>query len=308
MTIVYLDAWAVERADLSPLRAVGTLVLYDQTDPEQIGERIREADVVITNKVRITETVLADATALRLVIASATGMDHIDRDACRAHGVHATNVEDYATESVAQHTLAAALQLRFRLAERSRYVGDGSYSRSGRWTHPRPSWRELDGSWGIIGLGAIGRRVGELARAFGCETKFFSASGPRDEPNFEQLPLGELLQTCAVVSVHAPGVPRYRNLLDADAIARLSPSSVLVVMGRGGTVDEAAAARALRAGRLGGAAFDVFDEEPPAASNPLLAEDLADRVLLSPHMAWTSEQALARLVRGLVERIEQHAT
>ena len=307
MKIVYLDAWAVEHADLSPLRALGDLAVYAQTAPEQIGGRIREAEVVISNKVPITAEVLTGANALRLVVASATGMDHIDRAACRARDVHATNVEGYATESVAQYTVAAAMQLRFRLAERNRYVRGGSYARSGRWTNPSPGWRELDGAWGVVGLGAIGRRVGQLARSLGCATKFYSASGPREERDFGQVSLAELLETCAVVSVHAPGVPRYRDLLDAGAVARLTPASVLVVAGRGGTVDEAAVANALRAGRLGGAAFDVFAAEPPAADNPLLAEDLDDRVLLTPHMAWTSDQAIARLVRGLADRIETFA-
>lgn len=303
MTIVYLDAWAIGGTDLGPLRALGELRVYPTTTQGELPGRVREAEVIIANKVRITPEALAQAPACRLVVASATGTDHIDAEACAQRGVAVGNVAGYATESVAQFTLAAALALRGRLRHQHRFVSSGAYSESARWTHPVAGWRELGGRWGIIGLGAIGRRVGELARAFGCETIFYSPSGPRAEVGFTQVSLEELLATSGVVSVHAPGAPRYANLLNADTLARVNPGAVLVAAGRGSTVDEAAVAELLRAGGLFGAAFDVFSREPLPATSPLLSADVSARLLLSPHSAWTSEEALTALVAGLAARV-----
>ena len=308
MKIVYLDAWALGDTDLEPLECLGQLAAYDSTEPGELAERLAGAEVIITNKVAIDGDVLALAPDCGLVVASATGTDHIDAEACAAHGAVVRNVADYATESVAQYTLAAALELTVRLRARHRFVVSGEYEARGLWTQPRPYWRQLGGTWGVIGLGAIGRRVGELARAFECETVFFSASGSREaESGWRQVGLDELLATSRVVSIHAPGVPRYRGLLDADRIARLRPKSLLLSVGRGGIVDEAAVASALAREALAGAAFDVFGEEPPARESPLLDPRLADRVLLSPHMAWTSEQARRNLVEGIAERIADYA-
>lgn len=303
MTIVYLDAWAIGDTDLGPLRALGELRAYSTTTREELPGRVRDAEVIITNKVRITPETLARAPACRLVVASATGTDHVDAQACAQRGVAVGNVAGYATESVAQFTLAAALALRGRLRHQHRFVRSGAYADSARWTHPAAGWRQLGGRWGVIGLGAIGRRVGELARAFGCETAFFSPSGQRTEVGFTQVPLDELLATSSVVSVHAPAAPRYANLLNAASLSRVNPGAVLVAAGRGSTVHEAAVAELLRDGKLFGAAFDVYSREPLAASSPLLDADLDDRLLLSPHSAWTSEEALTALVAGLAARI-----
>lgn len=306
MRIVYLDAWALGDADLSPLSSLGDLAVYASTTPGELAGRVSGADVVVTNKVLIGADELAAAPRCRLVVASATGTDHIDASACERRGVSVANVAGYATESVAQYTLGAALYLGIRLGARDAYVADGSYSASGRWSGTTPPWRELAGRWGIIGLGAIGRRVAALARALGCEPVFFSATGPREREGLPQLPLDELLATASVISVHAPGVPRYRGLLDEAALTRTHPRAIVISAGRGGVVDEGATARALREGRLGAAAFDVFEREPIAPDNPLLAADIADRVLLSAHMAWTSDQARRKLVAGIAARIAEH--
>jgi glycerate dehydrogenase len=305
MNIVYLDAASVASADLSPLEVLGDLNVYPYTTPEEAMERIVDAHVIITNKVKIGQGELDVAPNLKLVIAAATGMDHIDKEACAARGVKTDNVRSYSTESVAQWTLTAVLTLLMRPNERDVYCKSGAYSQSGNWTMPTPTWSELKGKrWGIIGYGTIGRRVQVLAQAFGCEVVFFSPSGNRAS-DIEQLPLDELLSTSDVVSIHAPGVPRYLGLLNQEKLSLLKQSALLISVGRGGIVDEHAVAKMLDDASLAGAAFDVYAEEPFAEGHPFLNMTSPERLLLTPHMAWTSQEALRNLIGGLADGVRK---
>jgi len=305
MNIVYLDAESVAAANLGPLEALGYLQTYPQSSPEEALVRIKEAHIIITNKVKIGPKELEVAPNLKLVIAAATGMDHIDKEACEARGVKTDNVRSYSTESVAQWTLTAALTLLMRPHVRDQYCKSGEYSESGNWVNPSPSWSELKGKrWGIIGYGTIGRRVQVLAEAFGCEVVFYSPSGNRAS-EIEQLPLEDLLKTSDVVSIHAPGVPRYLSLLNQEKLSLFKPTALLLSVGRGGIVDEHAVAKMLDQGQLGAAAFDVFAEEPFATGHPFLSMTAPERLLLTPHMAWTSDEALTNLVKGLADGISK---
>jgi len=304
MNIVYLDAASVASADLSPLKALGELTVYPYTSPEEALDRIVDAHVIITNKVKIGRRELDIAPNLKLVIAAATGMDHINKEACEARGVKTDNVRSYSTESVAQWTLTAALTLLMRPHERDVFCKSGAYSRSGDWTRPSPTWSELKGKrWGIIGLGTIGRRVQVLAEAFGCEVVFFSPSGNRNAAGIEQLSLEELLASSDLISIHAPAVPRYVGILDEKNLRLLKSSALLLSVGRGGIVDEYAIAKMLDDSKLRGAAFDVYAHEPFSADHPFLSMKHPDRLLLTPHIAWTSDEALKALVKGFVDGI-----
>ena len=304
MNIIYLDAASVAGANLNPLEALGKLKVYPYTSPEEALDRIVDAHVIITNKVKIGQGELDVAPNLKLVIAAATGMDHIDKEACDARGVKTDNVRNYSTESVAQWTFTAVLTLLMRPNERDVYCKTGAYARSGDWTKPTPTWSELKGKrWGIIGLGTIGRRVQVLAEAFGCEVVFFSPSGNRNAAGIEQLSLEDLLSTSDVVSIHAPGIPRYLGLLNAEKLGLLKSSALLLSVGRGGIVDEHAVAAMLDAGKLRGAAFDVYSKEPFSEDHSFLKMQSPERLLLTPHIAWTSDEALKQLVQGLVDGI-----
>lgn len=305
MNIVYLDAESVASADLSPLAALGQLQTYPQSTPKEALDRIKKAHVIITNKVKVGQPELDAAPDLKLVIAAATGMDHIDKEACEARSVKTDNVRSYSTESVAQWTITAVLTLLMRPAERDNYCKSGDYARSGTWTKPMPTWSELKGKrWGIIGYGTIGRRVEVLAAAFGCEVVFFSPSGNRSS-EIEQLSLDELLSTSDVVSIHAPGVPRYLGILGEDTLSLLKSSAILLSVGRDGIVDEHTVAKMLNQNTLAGAAFDVYANEPFSEDHPFLNMQYPDRLLLTPHMAWTSDEALKALIAGLVDGIRK---
>ena len=304
--IVILDAESLRTADLEPLERIGNVRSYPKSTPAEVVTRLRGAQVAITNKVRIEQHSLAEANKLQAVVAAATGTDHIDRAACEARGIRVGNVVGYATESVAQYTLSAVLNLRMQLATRDNFCKSGAYTRSARWSSPVPVWKELSGErWGIVGLGSIGSRVAELAHCFGCEPVFFSSSGRRGDARYPQLGLEELLKTSDIVSVHAPGEPRYHKLLDEGMLKLMQPTATLIVAGRGAIVDEAVTAYMLDAGLLAGAAFDVFEEEPFGFEHPFLSLSHPERLLLTPHMAWTSTQALANLVQGLVEQLQR---
>lgn len=302
--IVFLDEYSLSGADLGRLKALGRYTGYAYTQPGEVVERCREADVVITNKVVLDRARMEALPRLRLICVAATGMNNIDLDAAAGRGIEVRNVKGYSTHSVAETTLGAAIALRRHIVYYDRYVRDGSYSASGRQFHFRYANRQLYGShWGIVGMGAIGREVAHLAGAFGCEVRYASTSGVVREEAYPLLPLDELLAWADTVSVHCPLDERTRGLIGARELALMKPSAVLINVARGGIVDEAALAAALDAGTLAGAALDVFVQEPPAADHPLLHLNNADNLLLSPHNAWAPLEAVDVLIAGIAENI-----
>ncbi len=304
--IVLLDAGTLgPDATLDPIARLGELIRYDATAPAQTGERIGTATVVIANKVTLDRQALEPATdALRLIALTATGTNNVDLAFCRERGIAVTNVAGYSTESVAQHTLAFVLQLIGRLPYYQRYVASGHYHDSPIFTHYGPAWHELSGKrWGIIGLGAIGRRVAELARAFGCEVVYYSTSGSNTDQPYEHLPLDELLSTSAVVTVHAPLTDATRGCIGRREIGLLAGDAVIVNMGRGGIIDEEALADAIAAGLIGGAATDVFSNEPLHRDSPLASVLSNNRFIATPHSAWLSVEARRRLIDEVAENV-----
>ena len=307
--IVFLDEYSLGDADLGSIRALGNYTGYRTTAREEVADRCREADVIITNKVVLRRETLRSLPRLRLICVAATGTNNIDLEAAAELGIEVKNAAGYSTHSVAETTLGAAIALRRNIVYYDRYVKSGAYSAAGQQFHFALPTHQLYGSkWGIVGLGAIGREVARLAAAFGCEVCYTSTSGVVREEPYPALPLTELLGRSDIVSIHAPLNDRTRNLIGARELALMKPSAILINVARGGIVDEAALAAALDRGELAGAGLDVFAHEPIEEGNPLLSVREPDRLLLSPHNAWSPVEAIEILVECITRNIRDFYT
>lgn len=303
--IVFLDAYSLGGADLTAIRSLGNYTEYEYTRRDQVVERCREAEVAITNKVVFNRATLEQLPRLQLICVAATGMNHIDLEAAAERGIAVKNAVGYSTHSVTETTIGAAIALMRQVIYYDRYVKQ-EYGGSERQYHFGRTTHQLFGSrWGIIGLGNIGHSVAKVAEALGCEVAYTSTSGVAREEPYPCLPLDELLAWADVVSIHAPLNDRTRGLIGARELARMKPSALLINVARGGIVDEAALAAALDEGRLAGAALDVFAHEPLEADSPLLRLRNADRLLLSPHNAWSPVEAVAVLVECIARNIRK---
>ena len=303
--IVFLDEYTLGGAAHGRLQALGEHKGYARTTPEELPDRCREADVIITNKVVLRHETLQSLPRLRLICVAATGTNNIDLEAAAELGIEVKNAAGYSTHSVAETTLGAAIALRRNIVYYDRYVKSGAYSAAGQQFHFALPTHQLYGSkWGIVGLGAIGREVARLAAAFGCEVCYTSTSGVVREEPYPALPLTELLGRSDIVSIHAPLNDRTRGLIGAPELSVMKRSALLINVARGGIVDEAALAEALDRGSIAGAALDVFSREPFAADSPLLGIREPDRLLLSPHNAWSPREAVDVLVGCVEENIK----
>ncbi|AFG38746.1 NAD(P)-dependent oxidoreductase [Spirochaeta africana] len=302
---VFLDAATLgEDISLQPLHRAAEITIHQTTPEAEVLERCRGASVVVTNKIRFDRHRLQSLSqTLRLICLTATGYDNIDITAAREFGITVCNVRDYSTDSVAQHTLAITLSLLQHITYYAEFTASGSYSAAPAFTHFGRPWFELaNKTWGIIGMGAIGRKTAAIAAALGCRVLYYSSSGQDREPRFERVELAELLQRSQVVSIHAPRTERTSGLIAAAELAQMQSDAILVNVGRGGIVDEAALATALQAGEIRGAALDVFVDEPLLPDSPLLGIDRS-RLLLTPHVAWGSIEARSRVVAGVADNI-----
>ncbi|MCQ6260621.1 D-2-hydroxyacid dehydrogenase [Alcanivorax sp. MM125-6] len=275
---------------------------YEQTGPDDVKNRLRDVTVAITNKVVIDEEALAAAPELKLIGISATGTNNVDLDAARRRGVVVCNVSGYGTETVAQHTLALALGLATRWHQYDRDVRQ-AWPRSSMFCRMDYPVFDLNGkTLGLIGHGALGRRVDALAKAFGMRVLVARSLRPDAAPDPARAPLEQLLAESDLISLHCPLTEHTDKLVNRDFLAAMKPGAGLINTARGGLVDEPALAEALRAGRLGGAALDVLGQEPPPADHPLLAADLPN-LIITPHSAWVSTESRQRLLDGVVANV-----
>ncbi|MBS0394765.1 MAG: glycerate dehydrogenase [Proteobacteria bacterium] len=296
MRAVFLDYGSVAVAgDLDPTRllaALPGLKIHEASSDAEVDERIAGAEVVVCNRSLLGRARLEAQSALRLVALTATGTNNVDLEAARERGIAVCNIADYCTASVAQHVFAVLLALTHRLREYDRALKAGAWERGGE----APAWpvRELAGrTLGIVGYGTLGRAVERLARAFGMDVQV--AARPGEAPAPGRVALEALLPRVDVLTLHCPITPATRGLIGAPALALMKADAVLINTARGGLVDAAALAAALRAGRLGGAAVDVLEEEPPAHGSPLLAPDLVN-LIVTPHTAWAAREARQRAI------------
>lgn len=304
MRAVFLDFGTVDAGDLdtSALQAaLPGLVLHRHTPPSELAARIAGCEVVLLNKIRITRALIEDNPQLRLVGLTATGVDNVDVAAAREHGVAVCNLRDYCTPSVVQHVFATLLALTHRLADYDAFTKGGHWARASQFSvFPYPI-RELAGrTLGIVGYGTLGRGVARVAEAFGLQVLVANRPGGTPQPG--RMDLDELLPRADVLSLHCPLTPATHRLIGAERLARMKPDAVLINTARGALVDAAALADALRAGRLGGAAIDVLEQEPPVDGNPLLEPGIPN-LIVTPHTAWAARESRQRCLDELAANV-----
>ncbi|GGE54932.1 glycerate dehydrogenase [Streptosporangium jomthongense] len=300
MKAVFLDALTLGNdVDLAPVeRITGGLVKYDATSSEEVAERIRGFDTVLVNKVRLEREHIESCPELKTIAVVATGLDNIDQEAAREHGVRVLNVANYGRSTVAQHTMALMLALATRLLDYHRDVQAGRWAESDMFCLMNHPIMELEGrTLGILGYGDLGQGVAERAKAFGMNILLGARPGqPAGEKDgYPRVPLDELLPRVDVLSLHCLLTDETRNIIGTRELRMMKPEALLINTSRGGLVNEAALAEALREGVIGGAGFDVLTEEPPRRGNPLLADDIPN-LIITPHSAWASREARQRIV------------
>jgi glycerate dehydrogenase len=308
MRAIFLDYATVSfRGDLDPAaleRAMPGLTLRDHTAQDAVADAVAGAEVVLVNKLRITRATLERTPTLRLVALAATGTNNVDLEAARERGVAVCNLRDYCTASVVQHVFGMLLVLTQRLREYDALVRSGAWQRGEGFCLLDHPIRELAGRrLGIVGFGALGKGVGHAARAFGMEVLVANRPGGERMPG--RLDLDELLPRVDVLSLHCPLTPATAGMIDAARLERMNPDAVLVNTARGGLVDSVALARALRDGRLGGAAIDVLPREPPVDGDPLLAGDIPN-LIVTPHVAWAAREARQRCLDEMAANVEDY--
>lgn len=305
--IVFLDEYSMSGCDLSRIKALGNYVGYEKTyTTEEVVERCKDAEIIISNKVLITREAMEQLPKLELICVAATGVNNIDLEAAKERGVLVRNAVGYSTHAVAETTLGSVLALYRKVGYYDHFVKSGAYAASDVPFHFGYPTHQLYGKrWGVIGLGNIGREVARLASAFGCEVAYTSTSGAAREEAYPALPLEELLAWADVVTIHCPLNERTRGLIGRTELALMKPSALLVNVARGGIVDEAALVEALDNDRLGGAAIDVYEKEPMVPSSPLLTIQKSEKLLLSPHNAWSPVEAIEVLIRCIEENIKR---
>ena len=304
--IVFLDSSSLgEDIDLTPLNQYGQVVTYLKTDPQEIVERIQGAQIVLTNKCVLTKDILQQVPEVKLICITATGTNNVDLDYCHEHQIVVCNVSGYSTQSVAQHTFALLLSLYNQLHYYHTYVESEDYCQSEMFCHLGKNFYELYGkTWGIVGLGAIGRAVANIASAFGCQVIYYSTSGKHNDPAYKRVDLDTLLKESDIISIHAPLTKETKGLFNDDVISQMKKTTYLINVGRGGIIDEQALCNALNENIIAGAALDVFEKEPMAKENPLLQIKDATKLLMTPHVAWATVEARNRLFHDVCLNIE----
>lgn len=304
LKIVFLDAGTMGSTPLTSIESLGELTTYYSSTAAEARERVRDADVAIVNKVIVDEAFLDAAPRLRMVCEAGTGINNINVPLCTERGVEVKNVAGYSTDSVAQTTWMHILNLVGNAFYYDRKVKSGEYSKGSIHTDPDNPFTELAGKTiGIIGMGAIGQKVASIARAFGMGVVYYSTSGTSHCKDYPSLSIEELLRKADVVSIHAPYNERTAGLIGYDRMKMMKASAVLVNTGRGGIAVEEDLARALDEGIIKGAALDVYVREPLPADHPLMHLKHPERIIFSPHIAWTSHEARARLAEEMAANI-----
>ena len=305
MHIVVLDGYTLNPGDLSwgDLESLGTCEIHERSAPEEVASRAAAAHILLTNKVVLTREQILGLPELKYIGVLATGTNIVDLDAARAKQIPVTNVPAYGTRSVAQATIALLLELAQRVGHHAETVREGRWTRSADWCYWDGPLIELDGlTMGIIGFGRIGKGVGELAAAFGMKVLVYSPS-PKPLPPFARsASLETVFHDSDVVSLHCPLTPETRGLVNTERLASMKPSAFLLNTSRGLLINEAALADALNSGQIAGAGLDVLSSEPPPATNPLLS---ARNCIITPHQAWGTRAARARLMSIAVENVRK---
>ncbi|NME70510.1 D-2-hydroxyacid dehydrogenase [Flammeovirga aprica] len=305
--IVFLDAASLGndmQTELDRFKSLGEVIFYDATKPEETKERISGVEVIVTNKVVIDGEMMKENPQLKLIAITATGMNNVDLEAAEKLGIKVKNAVNYSSESVAQQTFAMLLSLLNHIHEYDSFVKTKKYSKSDSFTWIGQSFYELkDKTYGIFGMGNIGRRVAEIATAFGAKVIYFSTSGKVRDERFELVSHDDFYKRADIISIHAPLNEKTFNAISMNEFEMMKPNTVLVNVGRGGIVDEHALAYAIDQNQIAGAGVDVFMSEPTPLDSPLMKVKKKDKLILSPHIAWASKEARVKLLGITFENV-----
>ena len=306
MKIIFPDIKTIgEDLDLSGFEAFGDVIKYPFSTPEELLERSTDADVIIFNKVSINEASVGNAKNLKLVCVTGTGTNNIDKAYLASKGIEWRNVAGYSTESVAQHTFAMLFYLIEKLSFYDEYVKGDHYTNDTSFGHFREQFHEISGkTWGIIGLGNIGRRVADIAKVFGANVIYTSPSGQPPQDGYQQTDLDTLLRTSDIISVHAPLNEYTENLLDAQAFAKMKSDCIFLNLGRGAIVVDEALANAIKNGSIAAAGLDVLPIEPMSDTSPFRQIKDSKRLLITPHIAWASVESRTRLMNIILGQLK----
>jgi glycerate dehydrogenase len=307
MNIVLLDQKTLgDDLDLNSLTKLGQLTSYETTTKKQTLERMSGAEIIVTNKVVITKEMMQESPHLKLICIAATGMNNVDLEAAKELNIQVKNVVGYSTPSVVQHTFSMMFYLLGKLEYYNRQVKSKAWSKSGLFTDVSQPFSELSTkTWGIIGLGTIGKEVAQMAENFGVKICYYSTSGKNLINDYHHYTLDELLAKSDIVSIHCPLNEQTNNLINQSNLKHLKDHSILLNLGRGGIVNELDLANELNSRPLY-AGLDVLSTEPIEETNPLLSINNFDQLLITPHLAWASLESRKRLLVGIVENIEAY--
>ena len=308
MKIVFLDRKTIgEDIDLSAFNEFGEVVIYDYSTVEEAAERTVDADIIILNKVPVNEQTIKNAKNLKLVCVTATGTNNLDKEYLAKRGIAWRNVAGYSTEAVAQHTFSLVFYLMEHLSYYDNYVKSERYVNDKMFTHFEMHFNEIAGkTWGIIGLGAIGQRVAEIATCFGANVIYYSTSGKNHSDIYTEVDLDTLLSTSDIVSIHAPLDENTLHLMDATAFTKMKNTAILINVGRGPIIVEKDLADALNSNKIAAAGIDVLDVEPMADTNPLKDIKDSNKLIITPHIAWAAVEARERLMQIIYGQIKEY--
>lgn len=308
-TLVFLDrATLKDSVKLPPLAFEHSWKTYASTPPEKVVSRLREATIAVVNKVKLTREILEELPNLRFISVAATGTDNIDLNACKELGIAVSNIRGYAIKTVPEHTLALILSLRRNLRGYHQDVAKGEWQKAGQFCFFNHPINDLSGqTLSIIGSGAIGQAVANLAVAFGMKVIFAEKKGAaKVRPGYTEF--DEMLRSADIISLHCPLTPETRNLLSDEEFAKMTRHPIVINTARGGLIDETALVNALKTGQIAAAGMDVAETEPPKPDNPLLSLMEFPNFILTPHVAWASQEAMQALADQLVGNIEAFVT
>lgn len=306
MKIVVMEAKTLgEDVDMSMFQALGELTIYGESDSLENANRIKDADIIIVNKIPMNEEILSNAKNVKLICLTATGTNIVDFPYVNSRGITVTNVKGYSTQSVIQHTFALLFYVYEKLSFYDNYVKSGAYAKSDIFSNFDKKFNELYGkTWGIIGLGEIGRGVAKVAELFGCNVIYYSTSGQNTKQDYQQVDLTTLLETSDIVSIHAPLNAVTTDLIGENEFKSMKKSAILLNLGRGPIVNEDALANALLNDEISGAGLDVLTIEPMTENNPLLKIQDSTKLIITPHIAWATVEARTRCATEVYKNIE----
>lgn len=306
MKIVFLDRKTLgSDISLDKFNELGDVTIYEVTKPEETFDRVKDMDIVITNKVVITKEIM-DKSNIKLICVTATGTNNVDLEYAKEKGVEVKNVVGYAKATVAQLTITLALHFIQKLDYYKNYVENKGWEKSDIFTHLDEPFYELENkNWGIIGLGNIGKRVANIARAFECNVNYYSTSGRNSDTDFNQISLEELLKTSDIISIHSPLNDATSNLINKTNLNLLKGGAILINVGRGGIINEEDLAQALDEEKALYAGLDVVYEEPIKKENPLNFVKNKDRLVITPHIAWASIEAREKIVNTTFDNVQK---